>query len=145
MTLRIRRLDPRAILPVRATPGSAGLDLHALEGGLVYPREQAKIRTGIAVAIPVGWEGQIRGRSGLAFKHQVSITHGVGTIDADYRGELMGLLENRGSFPFEWKAGDRIAQLVISRVEMWDVEEVDELDGTERADGGFGSTGMGAK
>ena len=142
MILRVRKIHPDAIIPKRATPDSAGLDLHALEGGMIYPNQQARIRTGIAVAIPRGWEGQVRGRSGLAFKHQVSITHGVGTIDADYRGEVMALLENRGQFPFEWKAGERIAQLIVAPVAMWDAEEVEELDTTERGESGFGDSGQ---
>lgn len=142
--IRFKKLDPNAIVPTRATPGSAGLDLYALEGGMIYPREHAKVRTGIALSVPHGYEVQVRGRSGLAAKHRVSMVHGVGTVDSDYRGEVLGLLENRGALPFEWKAGDRIGQLIVARVEMWDPEEVDELDQTERGQGGFGHSGTGA-
>jgi dUTP pyrophosphatase len=142
MTLRVRRLDARARLPTRAYPGDAGLDLYALEDGLLGPGERASIRTGVAVEIPDGQAGLVLPRSGLAAKHGIALVNAPGLIDAGYRGEVCVLLLNTDrSVPFVLAAGDRIAQLVLVRVETPAVVEVEELPLSERGAGGFGSSG----
>jgi dUTP diphosphatase len=142
MTLRVRRLDARAQLPTRAYPGDAGLDLYALEAAVLEPGERASIRTGIAVEIPEGEAGLVLPRSGLAARHGVALVNAPGLIDAGYRGEIRVLLLNTDrSEAFELAPGDRIAQLVLVKVEAPAVEEVDELAVSERGAGGFGSSG----
>jgi dUTP pyrophosphatase len=142
MTLRVRRLDPRARLPTRAYPGDAGLDLYALEDGVLAPGERASIRTGVAVEIQEGQAGLVLARSGLAAKHGIALVNAPGLIDAGYRGEIIVLLLNTDrSVCFELAAGDRIAQLVLVRVETPEVVEVEELALSERGVGGFGSSG----
>jgi dUTP pyrophosphatase len=130
-------------LPRRASPGSAGWDLVA---AVEAPRElapggRAAVPTGLHLAIPTGWEGQVRPRSGLALRHGVTVVNAPGTIDSDYRGEVHVLLVNLSDAPYTIHRGDRIAQLVFGRVEEAAWEEVDDLDDTGRGDGGFGSTG----
>jgi dUTP pyrophosphatase len=134
---------PDLPLPSRATPGSAGWDLRAAvdEPTVVAPGERRLIPTGISVAIPSGWEGQVRPRSGLAIKHGIGVVNAPGTIDSDYRGEVQVILINLGSEPFAIARGDRIAQLIFSRVEEVSLEELAELPPSERGDGGFGSSG----
>ena len=142
MTLRVRRLDPRARLPTRAYPGDAGLDLYALEDGVLAPGERASIGTGIAIEIPHGQAGLVLARSGLAARHGIALVNAPGLIDAGYRGEVRVLLLNTDrSAPFAVAAGDRIAQLVLVRLETPAVEEVEELAVSERGGGGFGSSG----
>jgi dUTP pyrophosphatase len=145
--VRVRgRRDADLPLPSLATRGSAGADLcAALEKDLVLaPGERALVPTGFAVAIPPGYEGQIRPRSGLALRHGITLPNAPGTIDSDYRGELQVLLHNAGQVPFVVRRGERIAQLVISPVVCPSFEEVDgpaALGDTERGGGGFGHTG----
>ena len=142
MTLRVRRLDRRARLPTRAYDGDAGLDLYALEPSRLEPGERAAVRTGIAVEIPAGQAGLVLPRSGLAARHGIALVNAPGLIDAGYRGELQVLLLNTDrAQAFEIAAGDRIAQLVLVRIEAPAVVEVDELAASERAAGGFGSSG----
>jgi dUTP pyrophosphatase len=142
MTLRVRRLDPRARLPTRAYPGDAGLDLYALDDAVLAPGERASIRTGVAVEIPDGQAGLVLPRSGLAAKHGIGLVNAPGLIDAGYRGEVRVLLLNTDrSARFEIAPGDRIAQLVLVRVETPEVLEVEELALSERGAGGFGSSG----
>jgi dUTP pyrophosphatase len=142
MTLRVRRLDPRALLPTRAYDGDAGLDLYALEPSRLEPGQRAAVRTGIAVEIPPGQAGLVLPRSGLAARHGIALVNAPGLIDAGYRGELQILLLNTDrTRAFEVGAGDRIAQLVLVRVEVPAVLEVDELAASERGAGGFGSSG----
>jgi len=144
-SLPVRRLDPQAALPRRMSAEAAGLDLAAcLPGGplVLAPGARALIPTGIALAIPPGYEGQVRPRSGLALRHGISIVNAPGTIDADYRGELKVLLINLGSEPFAVAHGDRIAQLVVAPVAMAEPFEVEELPAALRGGGGFGSTGV---
>lgn len=130
-------------LPAYATEGSAGCDLRAAvaEPIVLAPGARALVPTGIAVAIPEGYEGQVRMRSGLAIRHGLTLVNGPGTIDADYRGEIRVILGNLGSEPFPISRGDRIAQLVVAPVARARLEKVEELPGTKRHDGGFGSTG----
>lgn len=142
MSLHVRRLDGRALLPRRAHGGDAGLDLHALETEVLGPGERAQVRTGIAVEIPEGQAGLVLPRSGLAARHGIALVNAPGLIDAGYRGEVQVLLLNTDrEMPFTIGAGDRIAQLVLVRVEAPDVIEVDELALSERGAGGFGSSG----
>ena len=134
-------------LPAYATPGAAGLDLRAAlpEDAPValQPGERRLIPTGLSIALPEGYEAQVRPRSGLAVKHGVTCLNTPGTIDSDYRGEVHALLINHGPEPFEVRRGERIAQLVIARYERADWREVESLSATERGAGGFGSTGRG--
>ncbi|HSU82267.1 MAG TPA: dUTP diphosphatase [Thermoanaerobaculia bacterium] len=145
MKVRIRRLPAARDLPLpsHASPGSAGFDLRAaVEGELVLrPGERLLVPTGIVLEIPPGWEGQVRPRSGLALRHGIGLVNAPGTIDSDYRGEVGVILINLGDAPCGLKRGDRIAQLVISRVEPIEWEEAETLEGSGRGDGGFGSTG----
>jgi dUTP pyrophosphatase len=147
MKVRIRRLPAACDLPLpsHASPGSSGLDLRAaIDGELVLrPGERLLVPTGIVLEIPPGWEGQVRPRSGLALRHGIGIVNAPGTIDSDYRGEVGVILVNLGDAPYGLKRGDRIAQLVISRVEPIEWEEADALEGSGRGSGGFGSTGLG--
>jgi dUTP pyrophosphatase len=142
MTLGVLRLDPRATLPTRAHPGDAGLDLYALEAVALGPGERASVATGIAVQIPPGQAGLVLPRSGLAARHGISLVNAPGLIDSGYRGELRVLLLNTDPVArFELAAGDRIAQLVLVRIEDPDPVEVQTLDTSERGTGGFGSSG----
>lgn len=137
-------------LPAYETKGSAGMDLRAYitneDGELVInPGEQKLIHTGIYIQLPQGYEAQVRSRSGLAVKHNIRVFHGVGTIDSDYRGEICVPLENANRnclLPFTVHNGDRIAQLVISKCEQVNLILSEHLDNTERADGGFGHSGI---
>lgn len=142
IVLRVRRVDPRALLPTRAYSGDAGLDLYALNDGRLEPGQRASVRTGVALEIPDGQAGLVLPRSGLARRHGISVVNAPGLIDAGYRGELEVLLLNTDrSQPFSISAGDRIAQLVIVDVQTPEVVEVDELALSQRGDGGFGSSG----
>lgn len=142
MTLKVRRLDDRARLPTRAYPGDAGLDLYALEDGMLGPGDRASIRTGLAIEIPDGQAGLVLPRSGLAARHGIALVNAPGLIDAGYRGEVCVLLLNTDRIaPFTIAGGDRIAQLVLVRVETPAVVEVQELLVSERGVGGFGSSG----
>jgi dUTP pyrophosphatase len=141
-SLRVVRLDERAVLPTRAHPGDAGLDLHALDGVALAPGERARVRTGIAVEIPDGQAGMVLPRSGLAARHGIALVNAPGLIDAGYRGELQVLLLNTDrQQPFELEPGDRIAQLVIVDVRTPAAIEVEELTDSDRGGGGFGSSG----
>jgi dUTP pyrophosphatase len=142
VTLRFRRLAVAARPPTQAHEGDAGYDLRAAEAATIGPGERASVGTGIAVAIPEGQAGLVIPRSGLAARHGISVVNAPGLIDSGYRGELRVLLLNTdGSEPFTVEPGDRIAQLVLVRVETEELEEVAELDETARGVGGFGSTG----
>lgn len=129
-------------MPAPATPGSAGHDVSSADDAILAPMERRLVKTGFAMAIPPGWECQIRPRSGLALKHGLTLANAPATIDSDYRGELMVALVNLGPEPFEVTRGMRIAQLVFGRVESVAWREVAELPGTARGAGGFGSTGL---
>ena len=141
--LKIRKLREDAFIPMQATPGAAGFDLHAIEDAVVYKHQPTLVKTGLAVEIPPGYELQIRPRSGLAFKKGLTVLNSPGTIDADYRGEVGVILSNFGSYDscYTVKKGDRIAQAVICPVPKVQILEVDELSDTGRGTGGFGSTG----
>ena len=132
-------------LPRQQTAGAAGLDLAAAIGLdeelAIAPGDYAKIPTGLAIALPEGFEGQVRPRSGLAAKHGVTVLNSPGTVDADYRGEVMVLLINHGKEVFSLRRGERIAQMVVAPVSAVVLVEVESLDETERGSGGHGSTG----
>jgi dUTP pyrophosphatase len=128
-------------LPAYATDGAAGMDVVAAEDALLPPGGRHAVATGLALAVPDGFELQVRPRSGLALKHGISLPNTPGTIDSDYRGELKIILINLGDRPFEVRRGDRIAQLVLAPVVRATWLKVDELDETQRGEGGFGSTG----
>ena len=142
--MNVRIISKSGVLPAYETEGSAGMDLRAYLDAPVTlaPMERALIPTGIFLAVPRGYEAQVRARSGLAIKHGIGLVNGIGTIDSDYRGEVKVALINWGSEPFTIENGDRIAQLVIAAYERVDWEETDTLDETERGAGGFGHTGV---
>ncbi len=143
MHLEIKRLDPELPLPAYAHEGDAGLDLYAAEDRTLQPFERALIATGIAVAIPEGCAGFVQPRSGLAIKRGLSLVNTPGLIDSHYRGEIKVIAINLDAYaPIEIGRGEKIAQLVIQRVERVDLAEVIELDATARGEGGFGSTGV---
>jgi dUTP pyrophosphatase len=141
LRIAVRRIDATVPVPRYARDGDAGLDLHAAEPGALRPGERRIIRTGVALAIPGGFAGFVLPRSGLALRQGVTVLNAPGLIDAGYRGEIQVLLVNHGDAVFEVKRGDRIAQLVIQRIEAVELVEVEELPDSERGAGGFGSTG----
>jgi dUTP pyrophosphatase len=140
--LLVKRLDPSVSLPAYAHDGDAGLDLAAAHDVALEPDGRALVATGLAVAIPAGFAGLVLPRSGLARAHGVTVLNSPGLVDCGYRGELKVLLVNHGSQPVTLRRGERIAQLVIQRVERAELVEVDELPPSERGAGGFGSTGL---
>jgi len=142
VTLRFARLHREARAPAQAHPGDAGYDLFAAESAVLRPGERASVGTGIVVAIPDGCAGLVLPRSGLAARHGITLPNAPGLIDSGYRGELRVLLLNTDpAEPFEVSAGDRIAQLVLVRLEPAPLEELEALEETARGLGGFGSTG----
>jgi dUTP pyrophosphatase len=137
--LQFKKLDQRATLPVRGSVASAGLDLFCIEDIRLEPRSRILARTGLAVAIPMGYYGRVAPRSGLAVKNGIDVLAGV--IDADYRGELCCALLNTGDEAVSLSQGSRICQLIIERIITPEPVWVEELENTSRGDGGFGSTG----
>ena len=143
MEILVSRMDETVPLPAYAKSGDAGADLISTIDTIIYPEERAVIPTGLALAIPEGYVGLIHPRSGLAFNSGISIVNTPGTVDAGYRGEIKVILINHDKWKeFKIKRGDRIAQLVIQKVEKPTFREVTELDFTDRGTGGFGSTGV---
>ncbi len=146
--VRFRRLDgnPDLPIPAYATPGAAGFDLRAAVAvnspAVLAPGERMLVPTGLACAVPHGYELQVRPRSGLATKHGITVVNSPGTVDSDYRGPLMVCLINLGAEPFAINRGDRIAQAVVAPAPQLTLLEVEELDDTARGDRGFGSTGI---
>ncbi len=142
MNLQIKRLHPAAILPKYAHPGDAGMDLYAVEAMTIEPGQTALVATGIAIALPPNTEAQVRPRSGLALRHNLTVLNSPGTIDEGYRGEIKIILINHGNTAFAVTPGMRIAQMVICPVIYANVTEVSELSDTIRGEGGFGSSGI---
>ena len=146
ITVKIKRLENNSDLPLPGyeTAGSSGMDIRASvkEPVLIEPGEIRLIPTGLAVSIPPGYEGQIRPRSGLALKHGIGMVNSPGTIDSDYRGEIGIIVINWGKKPFKIGRGDRIAQMIISKVYAAEIMEVHDLDSTTRGEGGFGHSGV---
>lgn len=144
--LQIKQLPHAADLPLPAyeTIHAAGMDLRAAltESVMLKPGERKLIPTGLQIAVPIGFEAQVRPRSGMAIKHGITMLNSPGTIDADYRGEVMVIAINHSSEPMMFNHGDRIAQLVVAPVTQVRVVQVDDLSTTDRGEGGFGSTGV---
>ena len=140
-TIRFQKLNPQATIPTQAHPGDAGMDLVSVEAAEIAPGARKLVHTGLAVEIPVGFEGQVRPRSGLALKNGVTVLNAPGTIDAGYRGEIGVVLANFGEAPFKVEPGMRIAQLMICPVYPARFIEAFSLVESERGEGGFGSTG----
>ena len=141
MQLKVKRLNPAAILPSYARVGDAGLDLFAVKALSIAPGASALVPTGIAIELPPGTEGQVRPRSGLALKHAITVLNTPGTVDEGYRGEVGVILINHGQRMFAVEAGMKIAQLVVTPRIQVEVAEVAALQDSERGAGGFGSTG----
>jgi dUTP pyrophosphatase len=140
--LAVKRLSADAVLPTRAYRSDAGLDLYAAEQATIEPGARTSVGTGIAIEVPERYAGLVLPRSGLAVRHGIALVNAPGLIDSGYRGELRVLLLNTDrEQPFEVSVGDRIAQLVIVRVETLPVEELEDLEPSARGDGGFGSSG----
>ncbi|MEX5294842.1 dUTP diphosphatase [Kocuria sp. CPCC 205268] len=142
LSIALQALDPELPLPVYAKPGDAGADLRSREDVVLGPGERALVPTGVAIALPEGYAGFVHPRSGLAARHGITVVNAPGTVDSGYRGEIMvTLLNTDGTAPFTVRRGDRIAQLVIQRVEQAVFEVVDVLPGSARGGTGFGSSG----
>lgn len=142
--IKITKLKTAAVVPEYQTEHASGMDLHACLDApqTLQSMERAMIPTGLAIELPTGFEAQIRARSGLAIKHGITMVNGIGTIDADYRGEIGILIVNLGSEAFVIEPGMRIAQMVIARYEQVTWQLADSLNETKRGDGGYGSTGV---
>lgn len=141
-TVKFRKINPSAILPSYAHPGDAGMDLCSVEELVIPSGGRAMVHTGLSMMLPLGYEAQVRPRSGLALKRGVTVLNSPGTIDEGYRGEICVILANFGEEPFAIGKGDRIAQMVIAPCTRAEIVQVDALDDTERGVGGFGSTGV---
>ena len=142
MKLKIKKLNPEAILPSYAHKGDAGMDLFSIKDYILKPGERVFIETGLAFEIEEGYEIQIRPRSGLALKYGLSIVNSPGTVDSGYRGPINIILINHGQETFTVNKGDKVAQAVLNKIEKAEIEEVSELSESQRGDGGFGSTGI---
>ena len=141
--IQIKKLSVSVSIPKYETPGSSGMDIAAFikNNVTIYPGEKALVPTGFSISVPIGYEVQIRPRSGLAAKKNITVLNSPGTIDADYRGEIKVILINHGKEKFIIENGERIAQMVVCPVVHANLEEVKELPNTQRGSGGFGSTG----
>ena len=142
MTIRFKKLRPDAVLPSYAHPGDAGMDVRSVEDLAIAPGARALVHTGLVMALPPGYEAQVRPRSGLALKHGITVLNTPGTIDAGYRGEVGVILANFGDETFSIAKGDRIAQIVVAPVTTAEIAEAETVDETDRGGGGFGSTGV---
>lgn len=141
MMVKFRKSDPAAMLPTYAHPGDAGMDVRSVEELTIAPGGRSLVRTGLVMVLPPGYEAQVRPRSGLALKNGVTVLNTPGTIDEGYRGEVGVLLANFGSEPFKVEKGAKIAQIVIAPCTRAEIAETNEVDATDRGEGGFGSTG----
>jgi len=142
INVKIKKIKDNAIIPKYVHEGDSGVDLYSAEDYLLKPGERVLVSTGLKIAIPKGYEAQIRPKSGLALNNGVSIVNTPGTIDAGYRGEIGIITINLGKENFKIEKGKKIAQMVFNKVEEAKFEEVEDLDNTKRGDGGFGSTGL---
>lgn len=142
MILKIKKIDDNAVIPVYKHKGDAGMDICSVENILIPPGERTLVRTGLVFELSEGLEAQIRPRSGLALNHGITVLNSPGTIDSGYRGEVGVILINHGEEPFMVEVGMRIAQVVIAKYTSAEIEEVSDVNNTERAEGGFGSTGV---
>lgn len=141
MKVKIKKLDPKAVIPTRGSDAAAGVDLHAPKALVIHPNSNGVVSTGLAVEIPDGYFGAIFARSGMATRKGLRPANCVGVIDSDYRGEIKVVLHNDSDIIRPVQEGDRVAQLVILPYEPIEFDEVDELNDTDRGIGGFGSTG----
>jgi len=139
--VKIKKIKDNAVIPKYAHEGDAGVDLYSTEDYTLKPGERTLVSTGIKIALPPGHEAQVRPKSGLAIKHGISVVNTPGTVDAGYRGEVCCIVINHGNEEFKIEKEKKIAQMVFNKVEEAEFEEVEELDGTKRGEGGFGSTG----
>ena len=141
MEIKIQKVED-VKTPCYANPGDAGLDLYSAENFVLKPGERKVVSTGVKMALPHGYEAQVRPKSGLAIKHGISVVNTPGTVDSGYRGVVGVILINHGQEDFSVEKNTKIAQMVINKVEYADIQEVESLDDTERGEGGFGSTGL---
>jgi len=142
VTMKFKKLNPNAQIPIKAFSTDAGADLKSVANLTIEAGKNAIVPTGLAVEMPEGWEAQVRSRSGLAAKSQVSVQNAPGTVDSSYRGEIGVILQNCGSKPFVINIGDRIAQIVFKQVPMVEFVESNDLSETDRNSGGFGHSGV---
>ncbi|QEF39191.1 dUTP diphosphatase [Helicobacter pylori] len=142
MKIKIRKIHPNALIPKYQTEGSSGFDLHAVEEVTIKPHSVGLVKIGICLSLEVGYELQVRTRSGLALNHQVMVLNSPGTVDNDYRGEIKVILANLSDKDFKVQVGDRIAQGVVQKTYKAEFIECERLDETSRGSGGFGSTGV---
>ncbi len=142
MKIKIRKIHPNALIPKYQTEGSSGFDLHAVEEVMIKPHSVGLVKIGICLSLEVGYELQVRTRSGLALNHQVMVLNSPGTVDNDYRGEIKVILANLSDKDFKVQVGDRIAQGVVQKTYKAEFIECKRLDETSRGSGGFGSTGV---
>lgn len=142
LKIKIRKIKENAILPHYAHEGDAGVDLYSTEDYVLKPSQRILVSTGLSMAIPKGYEAQVRPKSGLALKYGITTCNSPGTIDSGYRGEIRVIVINHGSEEFKIEKRTKIAQMVFNKVEGAEFEEVEELDNTKRGQGGFGSTGL---
>ena len=140
--VKIQKIKKDAIIPQYAHKGDAGVDLHSTEDYLLRPGDRVLVSTGIKIALPKGYEAQIRPKSGLALKNGISVVNTPGTIDAGYRGEVGVIIINHGKEDYKVEKGKKIAQMILNKMEEARFEEVNSLDETSRNSGGFGSTGL---
>ncbi len=142
LEVKFKKLDDKAVIPFKANPGDAGLDLVSIEEKVIFSGQYTTVCTGLAIELPQGYEGQVRSRSGLASKHGLSVLNSPGTIDEGFRGEIGVILINHGEKPYTVNIGDKIAQLVIAPVPKVKILEVKELSESVRGESGFGSSGV---
>lgn len=142
MKIKIQKIHPNALIPEYQTEGSSGFDLHAVEEVMIKPYSVGLVKIGICLSLEVGYELQVRTRSGLALNHQVMVLNSPGTVDNDYRGEIKVILANLSDKDFKVQVGDRIAQGVVQKTYKAEFIECERLDETSRGSGGFGSTGV---
>jgi len=140
--LKVRKINPDAKIPSYAHEGDSGMDLYSVEEIEIQPGERKTVKTGLQIALPKGFEAQVRPKSGLAAKFGVTVLNTPGTVDSCYRGEIMVIMANLGKEAYKVEKGKKIAQMVIAAVEEAEIVEEKELDETTRKDGGFGSTGL---
>ncbi|MEA2036361.1 MAG: dUTP diphosphatase [Nanoarchaeota archaeon] len=141
MKVQIKKIKDNAIVPKYAHEGDAGVDLYSTEDYTLKPNERVLVSTGIKIAVPEGYEAQVRPKSGLALKSGIGVANTPGTVDAGYRGEVGVIAINLGNEDYKIEKGKKIAQMVFNKIEAAEFEEVEDLDETKRGEGGFGSTG----
>lgn len=140
--VKVKKLHPEAVIPKYAHKGDAGMDIYSIEELVIPLKERRLVKTGLSFEIPEGYEIQVRPKSGLALNHGLTILNTPGTIDSGYRGEVCVILFNASDKDYQVKKGEKIAQIVLKKVELMDIEEVNELSDSSRGQGGFGSTGL---